>query len=150
MVLRNPSMVIAAYLPWVDSLGGLTAGALVLLCQGLLVKWHNLPSEVIALVGFANLGYGSFSLLIALRLTRTLRTVQVLAIANMIWGPVCVGILLWHLSSIQWPGVVQLLCEGTYVSGLGVIEWRLRQQIAAPWNRNVAGDCAARVDSDGG
>ena len=52
---------------WLDCIGGLVIGVIVLLASELLSQWDGLPTGVIRFVGFANLAYGSYSIWVATR-----------------------------------------------------------------------------------
>lgn len=115
---------------WIDSLGGLFAGTLVLLLRELVADWHHLPVMTVTFLAAANLVYGSYALTIALRKTRTAHAVAALAIANMCWPLVCTTLLCLNWSIVSWTAIAHLVGEGLYVGALGWIEWKMRNQIA--------------------
>ena len=53
-----------------------------------------------------------------------------LAIANIIWLPVCLVIAGAYLSQITIFGGLHVIGEGIYVAGLGVFEWINRRTLA--------------------
>ena len=114
---------------WVDCLGGLLVGVLVLLFSNLISEWDALPLTIIRFVGFANLVYGSYSIWVTTRNPRKIILVKILALANMAWLIVCITIIVMHWSEISWFGTIHKLVEGIYVASLGVIEWKWRESL---------------------
>lgn len=111
---------------WLDCLGGLVVGAVVLLGCKYLSRWENLPVEVLMGLGVANLAYGGYSLFVTTRNPRSLRLIEILALANMSWPLVCLGLTCFFWQDITVLGLLHLIGEGIYVGGLGYTEWRLR------------------------
>ena len=111
---------------WIDSLGGLAAGVLVLALAGWLAPLEGLPSEVLAFTGAMNLVYGSYSLALALRKRRKRPAVYALIFANAAWLPVCLALTAAFWKTITPFGVLHLVGEGLYVGGLALVEWRQR------------------------
>ena len=116
---------------WVDCTGGLAVGVIVLACCNFLSNLDSLPIWVTIFVGFANLGYGSFSLWLTTRSPRPLRLVRVLAIANIAWLAVCITIVMSHWQGISTFGVFHKLGEGLYVALLGCLELKWRHALAS-------------------
>ena len=77
---------------WVDCLGGLIVGCVVLSIYKLLNDWESLPTSIVVSMGVANLAYGSYSLFVTTRNPRPLMMVKLLAVANMFWLIVCLAI----------------------------------------------------------
>ncbi len=119
---------------WVDCIGGLVVGCLVLLLHRLLSEWEKLPLWLILAMGTANLVYGSFSLYTTTRNPRPLKLVQTLAIANMVWLGICVAIIAVYWQRISLVGFSLVLLEGIYVGSLGYWEWNWQQMLAAKTN----------------
>ncbi|MGJ8725355.1 MAG: hypothetical protein ACSHYB_12425 [Roseibacillus sp.] len=117
---------------WLDCLGGLLVGALVLLLLRPLSSWEGLPISVVASMGLINLCYGGFSLYVTTRKFRPLRLVKTLAVANMSWLVVCGGIAFFFRQEISSLGMLHVVGEGIYVAALGVTEWRWRYQLSEP------------------
>lgn len=117
---------------WIDSLGGLFVGVFVLAICGPLSKWENLPFSVVLALGIANLLYGSYSMYVTIRNPRSMNSVKILAIANMLWLVVCCALVSTWWNEISMIGLAHLLGEGVYVAGLGYTEWRYRRCLAPP------------------
>ena len=123
---------------WLDCIGGLLVGILVLLFCRLISTWDGLPLNVIIFVGMANLLYGSYSLWVTTRAPRPLKVVTILAFANMGWLAVCITIIAVNWTEISTFGVLHKLGEGLFVSILGYTEWHWRKSLAAPSGKNGA------------
>lgn len=109
---------------WVDCLGGLAVGVLVLVFADLLSQLQGLPFKVLFGMGVANLTYGSFSLWVTTRRNRSRSAILVLAIANMCWLVMCLGIVIFSWGQITPFGTLHVCGEGIYVASLGLFEWR--------------------------
>lgn len=129
--LANMNVINRQNVLWIDCLGGLLVGVLVLLFSNLISEWDSLPLGIIRFVGFANLVYGSYSLWVTTRVPRKVIFVKILAIANMAWLLVCIMIIAMHWNDISLFGVSHKLAEGIYVASLGVIEWRWRKSLGS-------------------
>lgn len=116
---------------WLDCLGALAAGVLMLLASGILSRLENLPLSVVIGIAAANIAYGAFSLYVTTRVPRSLFLVNTLAVANMVWLIVCVAVIWLNWNTIFMVGIIHLLGEGVYVASLGSIEWRLRRRLAS-------------------
>lgn len=117
---------------WLDCLGGLFVGCVVLSICRLLSQWENLPLSVVMMMGAANLCYGCYSLFVTTRRPRPREYVSALAMANMIWFVVCSVVLIGWWDQITPPGIVHVAGEGIYVGALGFTEWKLRDRLSAP------------------
>jgi hypothetical protein len=116
--------VLAKSLLWIDCTGGLLVGVLVLSLSTWLSSLFAFPHELVLGMGVANLAYGTFSFSLARRAVRPRALLQLLASANMAWGVLCfitAGLLASQASAF---GIAQLVFEGAYVAGLGMLEWR--------------------------
>lgn len=116
---------------WVDCIGGLLAGSLVLPLSHMVASWDGLPQGVIIFTGAANLIYGCFSLNLALREKRSMTMISILAWANMFWLLVCCLLTATWWSQISLFGIVHLIGEGIYVAGLGAVEWHNRESLTS-------------------
>lgn len=106
---------------WIDCIGGLVVGVLILCVCRLISVWDNLPIAVVIGVGIANLSYGSYSLWVTLRKPRPLSIVKFLSLANMAWLAVCISIVAFYWKDISAFGIFHKLGEGLYVASLGVL-----------------------------
>ena len=114
---------------WVDCIGGLVVGFVVLVFCQLISSWENLPLETVVLTGAANLAYGVYSLFVTTRKKRPLILVKMLAIANITWLLVCVAIAAMYWRQISLIGIVHVIGEGIYVAGLGFVEWKMKESL---------------------
>lgn len=114
---------------WIDSIGGLIAGVIVLAISSWLSKLYGLDQEVLLATGVANLAYGSYSLSLARRAVRPIALIRLLAAANLTWLVVCTVLIVVHYDSATFLGIGHLLLEGLYVGGLGCLEWRWREDL---------------------
>ena len=115
---------------WIDCIGGLIVGVLVLLASNLLSQWDGLPIEVVRFVGFANLAYGCYSIWVATRNPRPISLVKILALANMAWLLFCISITAAYWNEISLFGIIHILGEGIYVAALGAVEWKWRKSLS--------------------
>ena len=114
---------------WVDCIGGLVVGFVVLVFCQLISNWENLPLATVVLMGAANLAYGVYSLFVTTRKKRPLILVKMLAIANITWLLVCVAIAAMYWRQISLIGIVHVIGEGIYVAGLGFVEWKMKESL---------------------
>lgn len=115
---------------WLDCIGGLVVGVVVLASCWLLAAWEGLPLSVVVLMGMANLAYGSYSLCVTTRRRRPMYLLKVLAAANIAWLPVCIAVAALWWNQITSLGLLHVICEGAYVAGLGYTEWKIRNLLA--------------------
>jgi len=121
---------IAYRLLWIDSLGGLGVGYVVMVLHDVLADLYGLPGMVVAGIGMANLAYGCMSG--AMALTPRLRRpwpVGVLIAANVAWGGVCAWLLQRYGAEATVLGVLTVSLEGAYVVLLGLVEWWVRRDL---------------------
>ena len=119
----------APALLWLDCLGALAAGILVLALSGWLAPLEGLPREVLVFAGAMNLAYGSYSLSLALRERRTRPAVYALIFANAAWPLVCLALVAAFWETITAFGLLHLVGEGLYVGALALAEWRQRERL---------------------
>ncbi len=115
---------------WIDCVGGIVVGCAVLAICGPLSEWENLPVSIVAGMGVANLVYGFYSLFVTLQKRRRRIFVKGLALANMGWLLICVGLTVFFWGTIAWLGVLHLVGEGVYVAGLGWVEWKWQRVLS--------------------
>lgn len=114
---------------WVDCTAGALVGVLVLAFGAWLARLHGLPEGVLFLLGVANLAYAAYSFALARSPRRTLRQIEVLAVANAAWGVVCVGLAVQYWAVASAFGFVHLFGEAFFVAVLAAIEWRQRHRL---------------------
>lgn len=115
---------------WVDCSAGAIVGVLVLAFSGGLARLHGLPEGVLVVLGTANLLYAAYSWSLARSPRRTVRQIEVLALANAAWGVVCIGLALRYWAVASAFGFVHLFGEAVFVAVLAAIEWRQRHRLA--------------------
>ena len=76
---------------WLDGLGGLLAGAVVLLLSGWLSELEGLPEGFVVFMASTNLVYGSYATSQAMRSARPPVRIAILACANILWGGLSLG-----------------------------------------------------------
>jgi hypothetical protein len=116
---------------WVDCTAGALVGVFVLAVSGGLARLHGLPEAVLVVLGMANLLYAAYSCTLARRPRRTLRQIEVLAVANAAWGLVCVGLAVQYWTRASAFGFVHLFAEAAFVGVLAAMEWRQRHRWVA-------------------
>ena len=114
---------------WIDGLGAIAAGLIVLILSAWLSKWYNLPHEFIIFMGAVNLAYGSYSTPLAMLKKRSKRLIIILASANAVWGCLCFIFLTHFMETISIFGIMHLMGEGLYVGGLAYLEWQWKDDL---------------------
>lgn len=114
---------------WVDGLGGAAVGVLVLLLGGWLSELYRLPRDLVFLMGWANLAYGTCSTTLASRSHRPMALIVLLVVANLTWAVLCFRWTALHHEAASVFGFLHLLGEGVYVGGLACLEWRWRESL---------------------
>lgn len=114
---------------WVDSLGGLTVGIAMLLLMGWLVRWYQLPQDLLLLVAAMNALYGVFSLSLAVRARRPKSLIGLLIAANAAWAVACLRWATIYAGEASVLGIAHLSGEALFVGGLAALEWRWREQL---------------------
>lgn len=122
---------------WVDCIAGALVGVVVLAFAGWLARLHGLPEGVVLVLGIANLAYASYSFALARNPRRTLRQIEVLAVANAAWGVVCVGLAVRYWTVASAFAFVHLFGEAAFVAALAAVEWRQRHRLAGAWRTSV-------------
>ena len=112
---------------WIDGLGGLIVGVLVVFLHPFLADWYGLPAELVLLMGMTNCGYGCYSGFLAKRCECSLQAIVFLVFANFMWMGVC--LFMWFIFRERmtvW-GQIVVLGEGIYVGVLAGLEWSWRK-----------------------
>ena len=115
---------------WIDGLGGLIVGILVLVFQNWLSTLYSLPLKLVVIIGIVNLIYGSYSTYLALWSKFSEKHILFLAFANMAWTIVCLVLLGTFAKTASIFGLLLFILEGLYVGGLGVLEFRWRKYLS--------------------
>lgn len=102
------------------------AGVLVVLFAAPLSDLEGLPRELLVFTGVVNLLYGSYSLSLAVRAERTVRSIKLLVLANFAWVPVCFALAATFAGSATPLGLFHLVGEGIFVGTLAIFEWANR------------------------
>ena len=124
---------------WIDCIGAALAGTAVLGLSGWLSRLEGLPQSVLVFTGVANLLYGAFSFSLAVRAERPMALLRLLVAANLLWVPVCLGLLAaFSATATPW-AAAHLVGEAIYVGGLAVLEWRNRHRLASAAPRHADG-----------
>ena len=108
-----------------------------------LIGLYGLPRTVVLVIGVANLCYAAGSFSLARRATRPRSLVAALAVANLGWSVVCVGLAAAFAESATLLGTAVLLGEALFVGVLGSLEWRLRDRLSARREATLAGILSA-------
>lgn len=115
-----------------DWIAGATAGVLMLALHPWLSRWYVLPQTLLLIIAAANVGYAMVSFTMARRARGAhVPGLRLMAVANMMWGGVCVILgVRWFGSASVW-GLAQLFGEAVLVGGLGIVEWVVSGREAA-------------------
>jgi hypothetical protein len=110
----------------IDSVGGLAAGFVVLVFHRELAVLENLPPELLAATGSANVVYGLYSGWLALRAARSPFALRVLVVGNSVWAVLCLALaaITWW-GGASWLGTAHLAGEALYVGVLAGVEYRI-------------------------
>ncbi len=114
---------------WVDCTAGALAGVAMLSLSGWLASLYALPRGLLLFMGAANLVYASYSFSLAVRNRRSEGSIKLLALANLGWAAVCVGLAIVFWGSATLLGAGHLVGEAIIVGGLGRLEWARRDQL---------------------
>ena len=109
---------------WIDCLGAFGVGAGVLALSAWLAPFLGLPLWFVIGEGLVNLAYGSFSYSLARRASHPLRLVRRLALMNVAWGLMALGLAVVSYGAASPFGTGHLAVNFVYVGGLGLMEWR--------------------------
>lgn len=114
---------------WIDCLGALLAGVLMLGLASWLSGLYLLSHAFVVGLAVVNLVYGSFSLSLARKTQRPLALISTLAAGNVAWGGICFAAAAFLAGQASAFGLAHLILEGLYVGGLGLLEWSRRHQL---------------------
>lgn len=122
---------IKANILWIDGIGGLSVGVLVLLLHQWLSNWYGLSPEIMKMMGMTNLVYGCYSSFLAKRCECSLKAIVFLVFANLMWTLVCIFLLISLRERMTMLGQIVVLGEGVYVGLLGSLEWFWRKSLVS-------------------
>ena len=105
-------------------------GLLMLVFADFLSGLFRFPGALYGVITAANLGYGVFALCLATWRKRPVILVSALAIANALWGVLCLVMVVGVAGSASVFGLAHILAEGALVFWLARFEWRHRFWIA--------------------
>jgi hypothetical protein len=114
---------------WIDSLGAIVTGILLLLLNGWIAPLFGVPNWFVIGHAFVHLAYGSYSLSLAVRRHRPMILIKFLVIANASWAIICFVLIGFLVGNSTVFAVVHFLLEGLYVGSLALIEWTVRHQL---------------------
>lgn len=114
---------------WVDGLAGAIAGVLMLALSGVLASFYDLPQKLLIFNGIVNLIYGSYSINLARRATRSMGWIHFLIAANSFWVLVCFALAAYFYPTANIFGMIHLVGEGLFVGTLAALEWRWRNDL---------------------
>lgn len=128
-IRRSSRLMTERTLITTDWIAGATAGVLMLGLHPWLSRWYALPPDLLRFIAAANLGYALVSFTISRRARGAhVPGLRLMAVANMLWGVVCVVLgMRWFATASVW-GLAQLFGEAVLVGGLGVVEWIVSQR----------------------
>jgi hypothetical protein len=109
---------------WIDSIGGLSVGALMLIFHSWLSEFWGLPLLLVVFIGVVNMLYGTYSFTVARMRVRPVWRIVLLAVANFSWTINCIIMGLVFLNSATIFGLLHIFGEGLYVGILAFFEWR--------------------------
>jgi hypothetical protein len=116
---------------WVDCGGAILVGVLMFVLADWLRPLFQLPPLLYYAIATANLLYGAFSLFLATLKNRPCSLIAALAIANAIWGFVCLIAAISMVGRASILGVSHIALEGAVVFSLARIEWQHRALLAS-------------------
>ena len=121
---------ISKHILWVDCIGAIATGILLAALSGYIAPLYSLPQSWVIGHACVHLAYGSFSFSLAVRLTRPLVLIKILAIANAAWAFLCVVFAARMVGGDSVLAAAHFIFEGMYVGALGFIEWNRRDALA--------------------
>lgn len=105
-----------------------TGGLLILAFREPLATLYSMPTQLLLVTSLVNLAYGCCSFLLATRSKNgTVPFLKKMAVANLLWLPVCFFIAVFHVGTATWLGLLHFIVEGILVGILGWLEWNAAQ-----------------------
>jgi hypothetical protein len=109
-----------------DGSAGLTMGMLLLVFVQAFSEIYSMPKNVILFLASANIFYGIYALLLAIRRERSTASVVTLSFANGFWAFVCLTLITLHFHIASFVGIAFLIGELLFVAFLATYEWKNR------------------------
>lgn len=116
---------------WIDCGAAALAGMLVLFAVQCLSSLYHLPKNVIIFIGCVNLLYACYSFLLANYKNRSILLINMLVVANSMWGLICLIMLWMFWQEITIFAIIHILGEAFFVSSLARLEYLWRQQLSS-------------------
>lgn len=117
---------------WIDALGALGVGFVLLAFRDAITAWYQLPPGVMTLIIGGDLVYGTCSLQLAMRPRwRSRGLVLALVAANLAFAVVCVVLFARHGNAASLFGRLHLVGEAVYLCVLAGTEWWVREALVA-------------------
>ncbi|WP_133407543.1 hypothetical protein [Parashewanella tropica] len=114
---------------WIDGFSAAIAGTLTLILHQFLVTIYGLPKSIILLIAIVNLIYAIYALFLAQNKTRSLLAVTTLVMGNSLWAICCMLIVKTHFTDMTNIGLLVIIAESIYVTGLAFFEWKWRHKL---------------------
>jgi hypothetical protein len=121
---------IVPYLLWIDCGGAFIVGAAMFLASDWLLGLFRLPPILYHTIATANVVYGSFSFVLAMLRKKPVGLIATLAVANALWGCVCLVLFAAVFDEASAFGLLHILAEGAVVFSLARAEWKHRARLA--------------------
>lgn len=116
---------------WIDCGAAALAGMFVLLAAQWLSPLYHLPKKVIIFIGCVNLLYTCYSFLLANYKKRSILLINMLVVANSMWGLICLIMVWMFWQEITIFAIIHILGEAFFVSSLARLEYLWRQQLSS-------------------
>ncbi|MDF2417671.1 hypothetical protein GWP85_09125 [Acinetobacter beijerinckii] len=116
---------------WIDCGAAALVGMLVLFAVQWLSSLYHLPKNVIISIGCVNLLYACYSFLLANYKKRSILLINMLMVANSIWGLICLIMLWMFWQEMTIFVIIHILGEAFFVSSLARLEYLWRQQLSS-------------------
>lgn len=113
----------------IDGIAGLSVGIILLIFHDWISITYNIPILIVFVFSAANVGYGIYASSLAFSQTRKVFSIALLAVANLLWGVVCLSVVLFYSKTLSLFGIVFICLEGVFVSTLAIYEWHNKSNL---------------------
>ena len=113
----------------VDGIAGLSVGIILFIFHDWISITYNIPILIVFVFSAANVGYGIYASSLAFSQTRKVFSIALLAFANLLWGVVCLSVVLFYSKTLSLFGIVFICLEGVFVSALAFYEWHNKSNL---------------------